>query len=97
MGRKSTETTTAETSALESLKSLTLQHERVIYLLKDTIERVGDKRLAIRDALAELGRGRPAFDGPLGPVGFDERGDLVNAQVFVGVARDGRMVMVEGQ
>ena len=66
-----------------------------LYMLKDIIEDVGDGRPAIRDALAELGRGRPAFEGPMGPVAFDERGDLVNARVFVGEVRGGRMRMVE--
>jgi ABC-type branched-subunit amino acid transport system substrate-binding protein len=58
---------------------------------------VGVSRQAVRDALAEVGRGQPAFEGPLGPIGFDENGDVTDPRVYVGVAQDGRMVLAEGQ
>lgn len=68
-----------------------------LHLLKQVMERVGTDRHAIRRALAEVGGKEPAFDGPLGPVAFDSNGDLVNPQVYVGVAREGRMSLAEGQ
>ena len=68
-----------------------------VHLLKQVMERVGTDRHAIRSALAEVGGKQPAFEGPLGPVAFDANGDLVNPQVYVGVTRDGRMGLAEGQ
>ena len=68
-----------------------------LYLLKHVMERAGTDRHAIRRALAEVGGKEPAFEGPLGPVVFDSNGDLVDPQVWVGVARDGRMGLAEGQ
>ncbi|MGH7584857.1 MAG: branched-chain amino acid ABC transporter substrate-binding protein [Gemmatimonadales bacterium] len=68
-----------------------------LHLLKQVMGRVGTDRHAIRRALAEVGGKEPAFEGPLGPVAFDSNGDLVNPQVYVGVARDGRMGLAEAQ
>ncbi len=68
-----------------------------IYMLKAVIERVGVSRQAVRDGLADVGRGQPAFEGPLGPIAFDENGDVTDPRVYVGVAQDGRMVLAEGQ
>jgi branched-chain amino acid transport system substrate-binding protein len=68
-----------------------------MHLLKQVIERVGTDRHAIRRALAEVGGKGQTFEGPLGPVAFDSNGDLVDPQVYVGVARDGRMSLAEGQ
>ena len=68
-----------------------------MYLLKAVIEQVGTSRQAVRDALAEVGRGQPPFEGPLGPVAFDENGDLLDPRVYVGQVQDGRMVLAEGQ
>ena len=68
-----------------------------MHLLKAVIERVGTSRQAVRDALAEVGRGQPPFEGPLGPVAFDENGDLLDPRVYVGQVQDGRMILAEGQ
>lgn len=68
-----------------------------MHMLKAVIERVGTSRQAVRDALAEVGGAQPAFEGPLGPLGFDENGDVLNPRVYVGVAQEGRMSLAEGQ
>lgn len=67
-----------------------------VRLLARVIEEAGTDREAIRDALAQVGRERPAFAGVTGPIGFDERGDLLRTDVTVGVVRDGRLVSTGG-
>ena len=68
-----------------------------LHLLRAVIERVGTSRQAVRDGLAEVGRGEPAFEGPLGAIRFDENGDALDPKVYIGLAMDGRMTLAEGQ
>lgn len=63
-----------------------------VRLLAQAIRAVGPDRAAIRSYLAQVGRGRPAFQGVSGTISFDEHGDVVNKNVVVGVIRDGKLV-----
>jgi branched-chain amino acid transport system substrate-binding protein len=64
----------------------------VVYMLARAIETVGTDRRAIRDHVANTGRGGPAFEGVSGTVRFDENGDVVGKEVAVGVVRGGQLV-----
>jgi len=63
-----------------------------IYLLTRVIAEAGPDRTAIRDDLAQVGRGKPPFEGVTGTVTFDANGDVPGKQVVIGVIRDGRLV-----
>ena len=52
----------------------------------------GTDRGAVRDYLAQIGNGLPAYDGVTGPIAFDGRGDVPLKSVVVGVVRGGRIV-----
>jgi branched-chain amino acid transport system substrate-binding protein len=60
-----------------------------VYLLRDVIARAGTKRRAVRDELARVGSGAPAFRGVTGMVAFDSKGDVPNQTVYIGVVHDG--------
>lgn len=68
-----------------------------VYMLKETIARVGTDRAAIRDAFAGIGTATPAYEGAMGTIAFDENGDVPSLRIYVGVARDGVMQPAEGQ
>lgn len=68
----------------------------ILHLLRDVITDVGTDRESIRDALADVGHGRPTYQGVTRPIGFDASGDLENQRVFVGVVRNGRTIPAEG-
>ena len=68
-----------------------------IYLLADVIKRTGTDRKAIRDGLAGVGTFAPAFDGVTGTIAFDANGDVPRQPVIVGVVRNGKVVVAEGQ
>lgn len=63
-----------------------------VYLLADAIRVAGARRSAIRDALAQVGHARAAFNGVTGRITFDGRGDVPDKTVLVGVVRDGHIV-----
>ncbi|HEY8483128.1 MAG TPA: ABC transporter substrate-binding protein [Longimicrobiales bacterium] len=63
-----------------------------VYLLKHVIEEVGTDRRKIRDRLAAIGRGAPAYEGVTGTIAFDENGDAVGKEVTIGVVENGRLV-----
>jgi branched-chain amino acid transport system substrate-binding protein len=63
-----------------------------VYLLKQVIEEVGTDRRKIRDRLAAVGRGAPAYEGITGTIAFDENGDAVGKEVTIGVVENGRLV-----
>lgn len=67
-----------------------------IYLLRAVIARAGTRRDAIRDALAEVGKGAPAFEGVTGRVVFDSLGDVPASEVHIGVVHDGVIRLAEG-
>lgn len=64
----------------------------VLYLLKDAIEHAGTGRQAIRDYVAAIGIGRPAFEGVSGTIKFDRNGDVVGKEVAVGMVHNGQLV-----
>lgn len=61
-------------------------------LVLQAIDEVGDDREAVRDYVAQIGQGRPPFQGVTGTIAFDENGDVVNKEVAVGTIQDGRLV-----
>jgi branched-chain amino acid transport system substrate-binding protein len=68
-----------------------------VYLLRDVIARVGSKREDVRQALAQVGTGTPAFKGVTGTIAFDMRGDVPNQAVYIGMVREGRVSLASGQ
>ena len=66
-----------------------------IQLLQEVISRVGTDRRRIRDAVALVGTGTPAFEGLTGKIAFDENGDVPALPVVVGVVRQGGLHAVE--
>lgn len=67
-----------------------------VYLLRDVIARAGTRREAIRDALSEVGKGAPAFEGVTGRVVFDSLGGVPASEVHIGVVHDGEIRLAEG-
>jgi len=67
-----------------------------IYLIAKAIADGGTSRARIRDALAAIDNDH-AFAGVTGRVAFDDRGDVPDKGVVVGVVRDGRIVPAENQ
>ena len=63
-----------------------------VMLLAHAIEQVGTDRKAIRDYVASIGAGAPAFEGVTGTIRFDQNGDAVGKGVLIGVVREGRVV-----
>jgi ABC-type branched-subunit amino acid transport system substrate-binding protein len=66
-------------------------------LLRNVIARAGPEREAVRRELAQVGTGRPAFQGVTGTVAFDSRGDVPNKAVYIGVVRDGAVHLAGNQ
>lgn len=64
----------------------------VIYMLKEAIEQGGATRRQIRDYVAQIGIGKPKFEGVSGSIQFDRNGDVVGKDVAVGVVRSGQLV-----
>jgi branched-chain amino acid transport system substrate-binding protein len=67
-----------------------------VYLIADAVSSVGVDRTAIRDAIAETGNSRPAFEGVIGTIAFDANGDVTVPNIFVGVVRDGEVELAGG-
>ena len=68
-----------------------------VYMLRETMQRVGTTRRAVRDAFAGIGTATPAFEGAMGTIAFDENGDVPSLKIYVGQVRDGVMRPAEGQ
>ena len=66
-----------------------------LQLLREVIGRVGTDRRRIRDAVADVGTGTPAFEGLTGKIAFDSNGDVPDLPVVVGVVRQGALRAVE--
>lgn len=64
----------------------------IVFLLARAIDEAGPGRRAIRDYLAGVGRGKPSFEGVTGTIAFDDRGDVPDKDVVIGVVREGRLV-----
>ncbi len=69
----------------------------IVYLLRDALLRAGPDRRALRDAVADIGRGTPAFQGVTGAIGFDENGDVPQLDIQIGVVRNGMLRPAEEQ
>ena len=69
----------------------------VLWMLRDIIARVGADRTRIRDAVALVGNGAPAFEGASGTIAFDANGDVPDPNVVMGRVAGGRLVAVEAQ
>ncbi|MEP6473660.1 MAG: ABC transporter substrate-binding protein [Gemmatimonadota bacterium] len=67
------------------------------YLLAEVIRQAGTGRAEIRNRLALVGNGEPAFDGVTGTIAFDANGDVPKQPVIIGVIRNGRIRPAEGQ
>jgi branched-chain amino acid transport system substrate-binding protein len=64
-----------------------------IQLLARVIRDAGPTRDAIRQALADVGRSAPPFDGVAGRIAFDSLGDVTERPVFITVVRDGQALL----
>ncbi|HYK82983.1 MAG TPA: ABC transporter substrate-binding protein [Gemmatimonadales bacterium] len=63
-----------------------------VFLLARAIGDAGPSRPAIRARLAEVGHGRPAFDGVTGTIAFDGNGDVPAKTVVIGIVRNAQLV-----
>ena len=68
-----------------------------VYMLRETMARVGADRKKLRDAFAGIGTTSPAYEGAMGTIAFDSAGDVPSLKIYVGVVRNGAMQMAEGQ
>jgi branched-chain amino acid transport system substrate-binding protein len=67
-----------------------------VYLLRDVIARAGTDRAAVRNALAAVGSSAPAFDGITGRIAFDSAGDVPTRQVYIGLVKNGQVILAGG-
>jgi branched-chain amino acid transport system substrate-binding protein len=67
-----------------------------VKLLATLIGDVGTDRTKLRNALAEVGTARPAFEGISGHIAFDSLGDVPEKKVLIAQARSGITRAVEG-
>jgi branched-chain amino acid transport system substrate-binding protein len=67
-----------------------------LHLLAHVIDAAGPDRRAIRNELARVGQGQPAFEGVTGTIAFDDRGDVATKPVVIGVVRNGQLVSHAG-
>jgi branched-chain amino acid transport system substrate-binding protein len=61
-----------------------------VYLIANAIRDRGARRAAIREALAAV-TGSRSWEGVTGTMAFDDRGDVPDKQVVIGVVRSGRI------
>ena len=64
----------------------------VFHLLAAALDAVGTDRAAIRNYLASVGNGRPAYEGVTGRIAFDSSGDVRGKPLTIAVVRNGRLV-----
>lgn len=69
----------------------------IVYLLADAMRRVGTDRRQLRDAVAEIGRDLPPFDGITGKIAFDEHGDVPQLNIQIGVINNGTLRPAEAR
>ena len=69
----------------------------IVNLLAQAITAAGPSRRAVRDYIARVGRGIPAFDGVTGRIAFDDAGDVPSKGVLIAVVRGGRVVAEPGE
>lgn len=65
-----------------------------VHLLARVLRVRGVDREAVREGLARVGTEEPAFPGVTGTIAFDDRGEVPEKDVVIGVVRDGRLVTV---
>jgi len=63
----------------------------IVHLLALAITNAGASRGAVRDYLARVGRGQPAYDGVTGRIAFDSLGDVPGKPVLIAAVRGGRL------
>jgi branched-chain amino acid transport system substrate-binding protein len=63
-----------------------------IHLLAQALREIGPDRRRLRDYVASIGSGRPAFEGVSGTIAFDANGDVAGKEVAVGIVRQGALV-----
>ncbi len=68
----------------------------ILFMLKDAMRRAGTDRVKLRDAIAEIGRGAPPYEGVTGEIAFDENGDVPRQRVIIGRVESGQVRAVEG-
>jgi branched-chain amino acid transport system substrate-binding protein len=66
-----------------------------VYLLRDVIAKAGSSRSDVRRALADVGSATPPFEGVTGTVAFDAAGDVPNQNVYIGLVRQGDVIVAE--
>lgn len=64
----------------------------IVQLLAAVFTDAGTDRRAIRNRIAQIGTGVPAFEGATGTIAFDARGDVPAKSVVIGVVRGGQLV-----
>jgi branched-chain amino acid transport system substrate-binding protein len=69
----------------------------IINLLAQAITVAGPSRRAVRDYVARVGRGVPAFDGVTGRIAFDDAGEAPSKGVVIAIVRGGRLVAEPGE
>lgn len=69
----------------------------IVYLLRDALLKAGTDRRALRDAVADIGRGAPPFQGLTGAIAFDENGDVPLLNIQIGVVRNGTLRPAEAR
>jgi branched-chain amino acid transport system substrate-binding protein len=69
----------------------------IVNLVAQAITAAGPSRRGVRDYIARVGRGIPAFDGVTGRIAFDDAGDVPSKGVVIAVVRGGRVVAEPGE
>ena len=65
-----------------------------VHLLARVIQEAGPRREAVREALANVGRGTSAaYEGVAGRIAFDSLGDVTDRPVFITVVRNGHALL----
>ncbi|HWO87631.1 MAG TPA: ABC transporter substrate-binding protein [Gemmatimonadales bacterium] len=65
-------------------------------LIAAAVERAGTNRERVRDALAAVNADNP-YEGVTGRIAFDDRGDVPDKRVVIGVVRSGRITLAESR
>jgi branched-chain amino acid transport system substrate-binding protein len=68
----------------------------ILYMLRDALSHGVSRGTALRDAIARIGNGSPAFEGVTGEIAFDSVGDVPRQRVVIGRVESGRVRAVEG-
>ncbi|HEX6589643.1 MAG TPA: ABC transporter substrate-binding protein [Longimicrobiales bacterium] len=68
-----------------------------IHLVARAIREEGADREAVRDWIAAVGTGQPAYEGVTGRIAFDANGDVAEKPVVIGVVRGGAVVSADAR